>query len=161
MRALSIRNPWPYAILHLDKRFENRSWPTCQYRGPIALHASKTKRRRYTVEIIEEWHDEGLMGLGEAVLHPDEVDWPGTATELFEALPHGAIVGVADVVDWVSGIGDVMRRHAAHDRRWYTGGGALVLDNVRALPEPIPCTGALGLWFPSNELRAQIEKAAA
>ncbi len=40
MKALSIRQPWIWAMLHAGKDVENRSWPT-EYRGPIYLHASK------------------------------------------------------------------------------------------------------------------------
>ena len=40
MKALSIRQPWVWAITHAGKRVENRSWP-CNYRGPVLLHASK------------------------------------------------------------------------------------------------------------------------
>jgi len=42
MKALSVRQPWAHAILHLGKRVENRDWRGCNYRGPVLLHASKT-----------------------------------------------------------------------------------------------------------------------
>jgi hypothetical protein len=38
-RALSIRQPWAYAILHLGKNVENRPWRT-RVRGPILIQAS-------------------------------------------------------------------------------------------------------------------------
>ncbi|MGN6422004.1 MAG: hypothetical protein ACTHLA_01705 [Asticcacaulis sp.] len=38
--ALSIRQPWIWAMLNMDKRIENRMWLTNK-RGPIALHAAK------------------------------------------------------------------------------------------------------------------------
>ena len=41
MKALSIRQPWAWAILHAGKDVENRTWGTC-YRGLLLLHASKT-----------------------------------------------------------------------------------------------------------------------
>jgi hypothetical protein len=37
-RAISIRQPWVYAILHLGKDVENRSWYT-HFRGRILIHA--------------------------------------------------------------------------------------------------------------------------
>lgn len=40
MLALSLREPWIYAILYLGKDIENRSWPT-KVRERILLHASK------------------------------------------------------------------------------------------------------------------------
>jgi hypothetical protein len=38
MKALSIRQPWAWAIAAGHKRVENRTWPT-SFRGPIAIHA--------------------------------------------------------------------------------------------------------------------------
>lgn len=40
MKALSIRQPWAWAILHTGKSVENRDWYT-EYRGRVLLHASK------------------------------------------------------------------------------------------------------------------------
>ena len=37
-RAISIRQPWAYAILHLGKNVENRPWRT-HFRGPILIQA--------------------------------------------------------------------------------------------------------------------------
>lgn len=39
MRALSIRQPWAWAIVQADKRIENRRWAT-PYRGTILIHAA-------------------------------------------------------------------------------------------------------------------------
>lgn len=40
MTALSIRQPWAFAILNLGKTCENRTWST-PYRGPIVVHAGR------------------------------------------------------------------------------------------------------------------------
>ena len=40
MKALSIQQPWPYAILYLQKDVENRDWPT-KFTGRIKIHAGK------------------------------------------------------------------------------------------------------------------------
>src|SRR5262249_55894744 len=37
-QALSIRQPWAYAILHFGKNVENRSWHT-HFHGPILIQA--------------------------------------------------------------------------------------------------------------------------
>jgi ASCH domain len=39
MLALTVRQPWAWAIIHAGKDVENRSWPT-SYRGPLAIHAA-------------------------------------------------------------------------------------------------------------------------
>lgn len=36
MKALSIQQPWAWAIVKRDKRVENRTWPTT-YRGRLGL----------------------------------------------------------------------------------------------------------------------------
>lgn len=41
MKALSVRQPFAYAIFRLNKDIENRRWPT-KHRGPLLIHASKT-----------------------------------------------------------------------------------------------------------------------
>lgn len=40
MKCLSIRQPWAWAIFHLKKNIENRTWST-SYRGPLLIHAGK------------------------------------------------------------------------------------------------------------------------
>src|SRR5688572_4676832 len=39
MKALSLRQPWAWAVVHGGKRVENRGWTT-DYRGPLLIHAS-------------------------------------------------------------------------------------------------------------------------
>jgi hypothetical protein len=41
MKALSVKQPWAWAIIHAGKDVENRTWTT-NYRGPLLIHASKT-----------------------------------------------------------------------------------------------------------------------
>jgi hypothetical protein len=38
--ALSMRQPWYWAVEHAGKRIENRDWAT-HYRGPLILHAAR------------------------------------------------------------------------------------------------------------------------
>ena len=40
MKALSIRQPWAWLIVHGGKNIENRTWKT-KYRGPVLIHAGK------------------------------------------------------------------------------------------------------------------------
>jgi len=41
MKAISIKQPWAWLILHADKDIENRTWPTKQ-RGRVLIHAGTT-----------------------------------------------------------------------------------------------------------------------
>jgi hypothetical protein len=40
VKAISIQQPWAWAILHAGKDIENRSWSTT-YRGDLAVHATR------------------------------------------------------------------------------------------------------------------------
>ena len=43
VKALSILQPYASAIIHGNKRCENRDW-SMGYRGPLLIHAGKSKR---------------------------------------------------------------------------------------------------------------------
>jgi len=73
MRALTVRQPWAWAIICAGKDIENRSWTNRHATGTIAIHAGK-----------------GLDSLSEL---PSGVKRPGS-----EDLVHGAVIGVIDVV---------------------------------------------------------------
>jgi len=49
MIALSVRQPWAWAIIHAGKDIENRSWQAVNHglrqRGRIAIHAAKGMTR--------------------------------------------------------------------------------------------------------------------
>jgi hypothetical protein len=40
MKALSLRQPWAWLVVHGGKNVENRKWYTA-YRGPFLIHAAK------------------------------------------------------------------------------------------------------------------------
>jgi len=40
VKALSIKQPWAWAILHAGKDIENRTWKT-DYRGRVLIHTGK------------------------------------------------------------------------------------------------------------------------
>ncbi len=63
MRALSIRQPWAWAILHAGKDVENRGWRT-SYRGRLVIHAAKTIDRDALDRLAH------LTGLGWTPLSP-------------------------------------------------------------------------------------------
>jgi hypothetical protein len=63
--ALSLRQPWAYAILHLGKDVENRTWPT-RFRGRVRIHASR------------QFDEEGLAWLRDhGYPVTEEVRWTG------------------------------------------------------------------------------------
>lgn len=80
MRALSVRQPWPWAIINGYKDVENRSWRT-QAPQPLLVHAGKT------VDPL------GFHFLWKKGLH----------RLLPEELPLGKLLGTIEVKDIVSG----------------------------------------------------------
>jgi len=123
MKAISIRQPWAWAILHAGKRVENRVWRARpSYRGPLLIHAAKGCTR-----------DEFMAGACRIKL-ASGVTVPPLAT-----LPRGALVATARLVD-------VIDTSQSSDPWAVPGGIGLVLDDVRALWEPIPWNGELGLF---------------
>lgn len=62
MKALSIRNPWAWAICHAGKRVENREWkypPT--YRGPLLIHASAWYSAEEIHDTMADLRDRGML----------------------------------------------------------------------------------------------------
>ena len=127
--ALSVRQPWAWAILHGGKVIENRSAGAILSGGMdcrrIALHAAVGMTR-----------DEYLWAVWRLDRHGVRCPAPGD-------LARGAIIGAVDVVDIVSD----------SDSEWFGGQRGLVLENPVAC-EPIPAKGALGYfeWEQSGAL---------
>lgn len=146
MRILTVRQPWAWAIIHGGKDVENRVRNIAgNYRGPVAIHAAK-------VNDTDAW---AAMGRTNLAAYSRALDVP-------EPLIGGAIIGVVELVDVHSasvldGCGHI--RHdcpdhgtcRGHCSPWAQGPAPdgwfqhLVLENPRALGEPISYRGALGL----------------
>lgn len=124
--ALTVRQPWAWAIVYGGKDVENRSWTT-SYRGPIYIHAA-AKRRPIEERFFAEWTRQ--RKLVQPFAQPD--------------LVHGALIATANILA-------VMKDHPS---QWAIEGCFhFVLDRVVPLRRPIPCPGALGLWTVPSELR--------
>lgn len=122
--ALSIRQPWAWAILNAGKDIENRDWPT-KLRGPVCIHAAKGMTNR---------EFDGFVDLARVMLR--EGHWKEGAWVPFpEDLPRGGIVGTAEIVDCVE----------SSESPWFAGRYGFVLHNVQPV-EFIPVKGALGFF---------------
>ena len=76
LRALTLRQPWAWAVIHGGKDIENRSWTT-RFRGTFAIHAGRGF--------------DGLEDLEDICVQPPRR----------EDLVHAAIIGLVDLVDVV------------------------------------------------------------
>lgn len=122
MKALSIRQPWAFLVVHGPKDIENRNWQT-RFRGRFLIHAAKGMTRdEYTY--TERWC----------------MDEFGLLLPRPEALQRGGIIGAADVVDCVN----------QSSSRWFSGPFGLQLSNVVPLPFR-PFKGSLGFFDAPDE----------
>lgn len=140
MRALSLHQPWAQAVVLDEKSIETRSWQT-SYRGPLAIHATKSMRH--------------------AQASDDQLERPSLVAE-FTPIPLGALVGSVYLYDCLP-VEEVRDDLSGTEFRWgdYSDGRfAWLLHRARVLPRPIPCRGALGLWRLSDELSARVEREA-
>lgn len=138
MKAISLTQPWATLVAIGAKAIETRSWST-QYRGSIAIHASKgfPKWARETCE-MEPF--ESL--LRHAIGYYDENYW--------KHLPLGCVVAKAELIavipTWA-----ILKQKLASEREqefgdFGEGRFGWILRNVEMLENPVPCKGALGLW---------------
>lgn len=81
MKALTIKQPWAYAILAGHKNIENRSWPT-RHRGLLAIHAAAT-------DAPEGHRDQRIIRMLSLLGEADD----GVAYD------QGAVIAVAELVD--------------------------------------------------------------
>ena len=123
MKALSIRQPWAWLVIHGYKDIENRKHHF-GVRGEFLVHASKQPAANYD-EICRQ------------VLEVFEIEIPP-----FEELPKGALVGKSEITDCVT----------ESDSPWFHGPNGLVLKNSEAFGEPIPWKGRLGFFNVDLEL---------
>lgn len=119
--ALSVRQPWAWAIMFAGKDIENRSWQAVNhglhFRGRVAIHAAKGMTKA-------EYEEARAFIDGLGYFCPDP-----------HALPRGGIVGSVEVID-------VVRES---DSPWFFGPRGLVLV------DPVPCdfipvSGVLGFF---------------
>lgn len=131
--ALSVIQPWPWAILRPDvtdpaartalqasrliKDCENREWET-PVRGWVLLHASSTRPAKWDYKAAQ------LFAAKRGVELPP--------LYMRESLPYGAVVGAVRVDDCRWG----------YRSPWYTGPRAFVFGVTVPFAVPVPCAGA-------------------
>lgn len=124
MKALSVRQPWAYAIIHSTKNIENRGWPI-NYRGDILIHAAKTCTKKAYFEAKEFCQDMG-------VVIPDLI-----------SLRRGQVIGIVTIIDC---------QFSPVASGWAMPGQYhWKLENPREIT-PIPYIGQLGIFEVPDDL---------
>jgi len=144
MKAISLRQPWPWFILRGGKHLENRSW-TSSYRGPVLIHSSKG------------WDEDEMQDDLRIATHIARSlgAIPAGGVPALETLKaeRGCIVGVATIA------GSVIDS----DSPWFFGPKAFVLEDPLPFVDMVPCRGDRGLFTVPEDVasacRAQIDLA--
>lgn len=134
--GLSMTQPWASLVALGAKQYETRSWKV-DYRGTVLIHAAKKFPSGAKLLCSE-------FPFNQFTPNPKD-------------LPVGAIVAVAKIERMLRT--EYCTKFSAQELafgdyspdRW-----AWELSGVIALPEPIPCNGALGLWPVSSELKEKV-----
>jgi enoyl reductase-like protein len=130
--ALTLQQPWAYAITHHDKRIENRVWAPGYRIEWLLIHAGLT---------VDKGAAEFLRDFGITV--PDGLD-------------AGAIVAVSSLTGVCSA--SVRRPEAMCEcGRWAAEGQHhWQLGDVQVLDTPVWCRGQRGLWQPDERTLATV-----
>lgn len=144
MKALTIQQPWAWAILHAGKMIENRTWPT-NHRGTLLIHAGKSTA----------WMD-----------RENPLDWPGRYGVVLprrDEFTFGALLGVVELVNCK--LIDEVKWLPANEYYSNWAGSPFaegpicwLLRNPQPFARPIPWKGAQGLWgVPDEVVREALE----
>lgn len=129
MKALTLHQPWAWAICYAGKDVENRTWrpPRWSIGRRIAIHAGLTWDAGAHIAL------QRMLGL--------DAGPPGRSS-----LPLGAVVGTAIVAGWFDSSGDAYGVQPQYRSPWYQGAVGWVLRDARPTTAPIPIRGHQGLW---------------
>lgn len=153
-RALTVQQPWAFAIAEGLKDVENRTWNT-HYRGALAIHTAQTVD-----------HGVGLARHDrQAAVRFDEV---GARNNLWDARHHlpsrinkppHPTLALSAIIATVTLTGAHRYEPGCCDSPWAeqtTGVWHWALAGAQILPQPIACRGRLGLWVPADDIQHRI-----
>lgn len=133
MRALSIRQPWAFAVVVGAKTVENRTWSS-RHVGRLAIHASKREELGAVRQVLRAIRGQFRLRLG----------IEGLCQLYKERKALGCVVGQVEMVGCTNGA-DALATDAEMDR-WFEGPAGFVFRNARIAMDPVPCRGRLGMW---------------
>lgn len=135
MKALTVAQPWAWAIMSGLKAIENRTWQT-PYRGRLAIHAGKG--RRYLPAGYPRKASDPRDPLASLF-----AELPGLPA--LDDLVFGAIIGTVDLIDCCEYAAVCSEPFAEGPYCW-------LLRDPQPLAQPIPYKGQLGLFDVALEL---------
>ncbi|MGP3914350.1 hypothetical protein [Nonomuraea sp. 10N515B] len=146
MIALTVRQPWAYAITALGKTIENRGWTT-SHRGLLAIHAGGIwdghRAARRVFELTGQYVLTTEMSAVVAVVELVDIHRSFTCIRSPRER-HLHTDGAFTCSKWAMGLGEP-------DGMWHWE-----LANVRRLAEPVPCKGTQRLWSLPSDVEAAV-----
>jgi hypothetical protein len=166
MRALSVWQPWPYAMIAWGKCVENRTWapPRGVVGGPpLAIHAAQAvdapalealARRGYRAPpSLARGAVVCTVRVVAAVARAPAIG-PGAGRRLGNAIgaPWYTIIDAAVSPERVHAL------IGADDGLWYAGDVGWVFDDVAACAVPVGCRGQQGIWTLPADVEYQVNQ---
>lgn len=162
MKALTVRQPWAWAIIHGGKDVENRTRNIAgAYRGPVAIHAGLRHADmpegmpREVARAVGEWRranpDASSRDLPDDPRNSRPV-WYGHLGHIIGTANLWAVHQAAPRCCPNRGAPPFGSPWAMADH-WH-----LCLTDQRPLPKPIPSRGRLGLWTPPADTLAELRR---
>jgi len=138
--ALTLWPEWAYAVAHLGKDVENRSWapPPYVFRKRIAIHGGSSIGGRSSAKTG--------FALTAVRAMTDVAEMCGHDQARLRSITPGVISEEGCGIVAIATIAGVWR--SPQPERWYVGDNlhGWLLEDVIALPRPVKCSGAQGLW---------------
>jgi len=138
MKSITIHEPFASAIAFGYKKYETRSRKT-NYRGPLAIHASKTfNSDRFTETSLVPWNEHFVLPLSRRYSGLGEADFS-----------KGVIIAIVELVDCIEMDSDLIDAQSDLERSlgdWELGNYAYRLENIQTLKTPYKINGKQGLW---------------
>lgn len=118
-KAISVRQPWAWAIIHGGKDVENRTWEA-NYRDQFLIHARKTFDWNGYLWIMER---ERYLSLANKLPQPDE---------FFK----GGFIGAVNIIVCAGN----------HSSKWFSGPFGFVLECPIIFDPPVSYSGQLKIF---------------
>lgn len=132
--ALSVRQPWAWALLYGGKTIENRTWRT-RHRGRIWIHASERENRDDIEEAVRLVAQSWKCNPRQAIEH------------YREHAHRRAILGSMALTDCCR-LDELDRSDPLRSSPWAEGPWLWLVTDPDPLDDPWPTPGRLGLWTP-------------
>jgi hypothetical protein len=145
--ALTLTQPWAWAISHGSKRIENREWDAPWLVGRyLAIHAGKTYDAEAAADLASRFVELGPISMPPAK----------------DLITLGAIVAVARVARFIHGVQgslgyEVPPGDPLVESPWFAGPIGWVLEDVTAI-DPVPCRGYQRIWTVPGALADEVRR---